>query len=158
MGTDEGERSGEPAASERAAAHAVASLLRAADRVGRSLEVFFARYGVTGQQYNVLRILRGAGEPLPTMAVAERMIQKTPGLTGILDRLERKGLLRRERSTEDRRVWLCSITEAGEALLREIEAPLRAANVSAVQGPTVAELSALVGVLDRIQPEPFVDR
>lgn len=115
-----------------AAADVVVSLLRAADTVSRQLEEFFAPYGITGQQYNVLRILRGAKEPLPTMEIAERMMQKTPGLTGILDRLERKHLLRRDRSTSDRRVWLCSLTPSGQELVGEVEAPLRQANVAAI--------------------------
>jgi DNA-binding MarR family transcriptional regulator len=144
---------GDATARERVAAAAVARLLRAADRVARKLEVFFAPYGITGQQYNVLRILRGAREPLPTMAVAERMMQKAPGLTGILDRLEGKGLLRRDRSADDRRVWLCSITAAGEALLRRIERPLRAANVAAVRGATTAELRSLAALLDCLHDE-----
>lgn len=133
---------------QRTAAEAVTTLLRAADEAGRSLESFFSQYGITGQQYNVLRILRGADEPLPTMDVAQRMIQKTPGVTGILDRLERKGLLRRERSAEDRRVWLCSITQQGRALLQEIEQPLGDANIRALAA-VESELASLLTLLER---------
>lgn len=118
---------------QRVAAEAVTALLRAADEATRVLDSFFEPYGITGQQYNVLRILRGAGEPLPTMEVAARMMQKTPGLTGILDRLERKGLLRRDRSQEDRRVWLCSITHQGRELVTRIDKPLGEANVAALR-------------------------
>ena len=135
-------------AAERAAAAVVTSLIGVADRVARELEMFFEPYGITGQQYNVLRILRGAGEPLPTMEVAARMMQKTPGLTGILDRLERKQLIRRERSPDDRRVWLCSITKDGQELLRRLDRPLRSANVKALEAVT-EELRALRSALDR---------
>lgn len=131
---------------QKTAAEAVTTLLRAADGAGRSLESFFAGYGITGQQYNVLRILRGAGEPLPTMDVADRMIQKTPGLTGILDRLERKGLLTRARSIDDRRVWLCSLTGEADTLLADIEGPLGEANGRALAG-VESELEWLVTLL-----------
>jgi DNA-binding MarR family transcriptional regulator len=115
-----------------AAASAVTTLIRAADGAARSLEEFFREHGLTGQQYNVLRILRGARSPLPTMDVAERLIQKTPALTGILDRLEKKGLVQRERSEADRRVWLCSLTEAGLRTLDDIDPQLAAANRKAL--------------------------
>lgn len=133
--------------SQKVAAQTVTTLLAAADGVARTLEAFFTQYGITGQQYNVLRILRGAGEALPTMEVAERMLQKTPGLTGILDRLERKGLLQRERYVDDRRVWLCSITEQGRALLDEVERPLGAANAEALRTvrTELASLHTLLG-------------
>lgn len=132
------------------AASAVTSLLRAADAASRSLEVFFRRHGLTGQQYNVLRILRGARSPLPTMDIAERLIQKTPGLTGILDRLERKELIHRERSPADRRVWLCSLTEAGHAVLAGVDPELPAANRAAL-GCAQGELHYLAAALGRLE-------
>lgn len=135
---------------QRIAAEAVTRLLRAADEAARQLEDFFAPYGVTGQQYNVLRILRGAGKPLPTMEVAQRMMQKTPGLTGILDRLERKGLLRRKRSREDRRVWLCDITRQGLELVEAVDQPLGDANIDALQ-VVRPELEALGPLLARLR-------
>jgi len=133
-----------------AGASAVTSLLRAADAAARSLEEFFRGHGLTGQQYNVLRILRGARSALPTMDVAERMIQKTPGLTGILDRLERKGLVHRERSETDRRVWLCSLTEAGEEVLAGVDPLLDAANREAL-GRAREPLEVLSAALPRVE-------
>lgn len=141
----------EPTPKERAAREAVTSLIRTADRVTRSLERTFARFDLTGPQYNVLRILRGAGRPLPTMKVAERMLQKTPAVTGILDRLQGKGLVRRKRSSEDRRVWNCSITDEGLALLAEMELPVREANVAAVGSATRQELETLAELLERLE-------
>lgn len=138
------------ASRERLAQEAVTRLIRVADTVTRSLERTFSSFDLTGPQYNVLRILRGAGQPLPTMKVAERMLQQTPGVTGILDRLQRKGLVERERSAEDRRVWLCSITEMGLDLLEQMERPLREANVQAVRGAEPAELERLAELLDRL--------
>lgn len=136
---------------ERTAAEALTRLIRAADAVTRFLEGTFGPFGVTGPQYNVLRILRGAGEPLPTMEVAERMLQKTPGVTGLLDRLQAKGLVRRERSSRDRRVWLCSITDAGVALLEEMEGPVLRANQEALKGATEPELRRLTELLARVE-------
>lgn len=149
--TNGDDRITEATAREHAAQDAVTRLIRVADALGRFLERTFVAFEVTGQQYNALRILRGAGEPLPTMEVAERMLQKTPGVTGILDRLEAKGLVRRARSSRDRRVWLCSITDEGRRLLGEMQRPVRKANVDAVRGASESELEALTAVLDRIE-------
>src|ERR1041385_3271068 len=83
---------------------AALSVVRTSDQ----LQIRFARllreYGLTPSQYNVLRILRGEGKPLPILEVADRMLAVVPGITGLIDRLEGMGLLVRERSTEDRRV------------------------------------------------------
>jgi DNA-binding MarR family transcriptional regulator len=86
----------------------------------------FAQHGITSQQFNVLRILRGAGlEGLPTLEIAGRMIEQAPGITRLLDRLERKKLVRRERPSDNRRQVLCYITKLGLDLLQELDAPVR---------------------------------
>ena len=101
------------------------SLLRNADLLRRHLTQVVAAERVTLQQYNVLRILRGAGEAgLPTLSVAERMIERTPGVTRLLDRLESRGWVERERSVEDRRQVLARITPGGRALLERLDGPL----------------------------------
>jgi len=105
----------------------VGGLLFTADLVRRSLSEVVERQGLTLQQYNVLRILRGAGkEGLPTLQIADRMLEKTPGLTGLLDRLEKKALVRRKRCTEDRRRVYCKISSRGSDLLGELDAPIEA--------------------------------
>ena len=101
---------------------AAVSLMRTADLLRRLLEQALEPSGVTAQQYNVLRILRGARpEPLPTLEIAERMIERTPGITRLLDRLEAKKLVRRDRCESDRRQVLCTITAAGLELLRDVD-------------------------------------
>jgi DNA-binding MarR family transcriptional regulator len=81
-----------------AADEAAVAILRTADRIKRRLSAVVAPEGITLQQYNVLRILAGSHpDPLPTLEIAERMIEQTPAITGLLDRLEHKGLARRER-------------------------------------------------------------
>lgn len=146
-----GQRAPPPTPRDETAQEAVTRLIRVADAITRSLDRTFAKFDLTGPQYNVLRILRGAGEPLPTMKLAGRMLQKTPGVTGLLDRLEEKGLVRRKRSTEDRRVWLCSITEEGLQRLGEMEVPVREANRYAVRGASRKELQELMELMDRIE-------
>src|SRR6202165_2131340 len=92
---------------------ATLGLLRTADAVKRSLAQVIEPYGITPQQYNVLRILRGAGEEgLPTLSIGERMIEQTPGVTRLLDRLEAKGLVARCRGESDRRQVFCRLTPA----------------------------------------------
>jgi len=70
-------------------------------------------FGLTPAQFNVLRILRGAGEPLSASRICERMIHDDPDLTRLLDRLEAAGLVAKERDTRDRRVMNVTITSAG---------------------------------------------
>ncbi|MFP5247340.1 MAG: MarR family winged helix-turn-helix transcriptional regulator, partial [Thermoanaerobaculia bacterium] len=97
---------------------AALALLRTADLVRRSIGAVVEPEGITMQQYNVLRILRGAGEKgLPTLEIAERMVEQTPGITRLIDRLETKQLVGRERCPTDRRQVFCRITKEGLALL-----------------------------------------
>lgn len=108
-----------------AADEAIVTLLRTADTVQRTLAEVVAPHGITLQQYNVLRILRGAGpDGLPTLDVAARMIETTPGITRLLGRLEKKELVRRRRCPEDHRRVLCFASKAALALLRELDRPL----------------------------------
>src|SRR5512143_1379485 len=103
---------------ESAADEAVVTLLATADRVRSALSGVTEAHAITLQQYNVLRILRGAGAAgLPTLEIATRMIEKSPGITRLLDRLEARRLVRRVRCPEDRRQVLCHATEAAHRLL-----------------------------------------
>jgi DNA-binding MarR family transcriptional regulator len=101
----------------------------------RTLEPF----GVTPQQYNVLRILRGSHpEPLPTLEIAGRMVERAPGITRLLDRLEAAGKISRARCREDRRRVLVSVTPAGLATLRSADGP-----VNEVEGARASRLAQL---------------
>ncbi len=99
--------------------------------LGRTWEVLLGRlaellkrYQLTPTQYNMLRILRGAGRDGVTCSeAAERMITAEPDITRLLDRLEGRQLIQRERSRQDRRIVISRITESGLDLLREIEEP-----------------------------------
>src|SRR5437016_10373060 len=114
-------------------AEGAVSILRTAALLERHFAQVVARSGVTVQQYNVLRILRGAGEEgLPTLVIRDRMIHEAPGITRLLDKLEKAGLARRERSSPDRRQVLCYITAEGLAVLDRLDASMKAADDVAV--------------------------
>lgn len=102
------------------------NLVRTADALTRELELTLQPFGLTGTQYNVLRILRGAGEEGATCsAISERMIAFDPDVTRLLDRLEKAGWALRARSRADRRVVLTTITTAGLELLGRLDQPLK---------------------------------
>ena len=130
------------------AEEAFVAILRTADGLRRRLARVVEPHGITPQQYNVLRILRGSHpEPLPTLEIRERLIEQAPGITRLVDHLDRAGLLRRERAPDDRRRVDCWITEAGLALLGELDA-----EVDAVDAATAADLSRkqLEGLLEAL--------
>lgn len=97
---------------------AVVAVMRTAALLRRAITRRVEPYGVSLAQYNVLRILRGAGpEGLPTLAVRDRLIEEAPGITRLIDKLEEAGCVRRARVGVDRRVVHCIITERGLRLL-----------------------------------------
>src|SRR5437763_8988755 len=100
---------------------AALNLARTADFLHQPFEKLFEAYGLSGPQYNVLRILRGHGPGgVPCHAIVEQMITPTPDVTRLVDRLERAGLAQRVRTPEDRRVVLVHATPAGLALLARL--------------------------------------
>ena len=127
-------------------------LLRTADVLRRRGSVLVESYGVTLQQYNVLRILRGAGkEGLPTLAIGERMIEQTPGITRLLDRLEAKGWVRRQRQRRDRRQVYCRITPAGLRLLARLDRSIDELDESAVGTLSDRQARTLIRLLDTVR-------
>jgi MarR family transcriptional regulator, organic hydroperoxide resistance regulator len=131
---------------------AVTTLLCAADRVRSFVGDVMEPFGITGQQYNVLRILRGA-EPdgLPVLTIASRMIERAPGITRMIDRLEAKGLVTRERRGGDRRYIHCRITRKGLALLGKLDEPVEAANAMALAALKPKEQAQLIALLARVE-------
>lgn len=130
----------------------VVALLRTVDLVRRGLGRVVESHGITLQQYNVLRILRGAGNAgLPTLDIAQRMIEQAPGVTRLLDRLEAKGLVRRKRCPQDRRQVLCFATPAALRLLEDLNAPMDRADREALGMLDPAQLDTLIGLLDRVR-------
>jgi DNA-binding MarR family transcriptional regulator len=103
---------------------AALNLLRTSDQFENRLGRLFREYGLTFSQYNVLRILRGEGQPLPSLEIADRMICVVPAITGLVDRLEKQGMVARRRCDDDRRVVYVKITDKALKLLRQIDKPL----------------------------------
>tara|TARA_R110002111_G_scaffold247140_5_gene310219 strand:+ start:34255 stop:34743 length:489 start_codon:yes stop_codon:yes gene_type:complete len=102
---------------------AILNVLRTGDQFQNRLGRLFREYGLTCSQYNVLRILRGEGKPMPSLEIADRMVQVVPAITGLIDRLEKQELVTRERCHKDRRVVYVTLTEKAVSLLKEIEKP-----------------------------------
>lgn len=133
---------------------ATIGILRTADVLRRRFTAILEPRGLTVQQFNVLRILRGAlPDALPTMEIAERMFERTPGITRLIDRLEAKGLVARTRRQDDRRCVLCSITPAGLDLLAPLDEPISRADDEALAMLRTPELERLIALLDRVRAE-----
>lgn len=134
------------------AQEATVSIMRTADVMRRHVAGVIEPYGVTMQQYNVLRILRGAHpNALPTLEIGERLIERMPGITRLLDRLEEKKLVRRERDAEDRRLVNCWITNSGLELLKDMDEPVLIADEELVRHLSKRDLRTLIGLLDQIR-------
>jgi DNA-binding MarR family transcriptional regulator len=128
------------------------ALMRTADLVRRYMTAIIEPHGITLQQFNVLRILRGAGsEGVPTLEVAQRMVEQTPGVTRLLDRLEAKELIRRQRCPKDRRQHLCWIAPKGLAVLQKIDAVEGPAHDDLLQGLKPKDRATFVRLLDAIR-------
>jgi DNA-binding MarR family transcriptional regulator len=134
------------------AEEAVVALMRTTDLVRRQIATLVEPHGITLQQFNVLRILRGAGaDGLPTLEVGGRMIEQTPGVTRLLDRLEAKELVRRQRCPKDRRQHLCWITPRGLAVLQKIDAVAQRAADDTLKGLRTKERATFIRLLDAIR-------
>src|SRR5438128_11023570 len=100
---------------------AMLNIVRTGDRLQIHFTRLFREHGLTPSQYNVLRILRGEGKPLPCLEIAERTLTVVPGITGLIDRLEAAGLVERERSASDRRVVFVALTDRARKLLDDLD-------------------------------------
>lgn len=133
---------------------AILGLYRTCDVLRRRFAQLAEPHGISLQQYNVLRILRGRGrEGLPTLEIADRMIEKAPGITRLLDKLEAKRLVRRRRCPEDRRQVLCWITDPGLSLLAKLDKPLGGAGSRSMELLTRAELRQLISILEKVRAD-----
>lgn len=130
---------------------ATIALLRTADVVRRRLSKVVEREGTTLQQYNVLRILRGATTGLSALEIADRLIEETPGVSRLIDRLVAKKLVRRGRSADDRRRLECSITALGLELLSRLEDDVNRADAAPMDVLSRNDVRALIALLDRIR-------
>jgi DNA-binding MarR family transcriptional regulator len=128
------------------------ALLRTADALQAQVEARLKDFGLTGTQYNALRILRGAGpEGLPCREIGERMITHDPDITRLLNRLEDRGLVERTRAKHDRRVIYGKITTAGLKLLREMDAPIEKHGREMLRHVGQEKLKQLIELLELVR-------
>jgi DNA-binding MarR family transcriptional regulator len=133
------------------------NLWRTYDRLRALEDKLFARHDLTPQQYNALRLLRGARpHTLRTLDLATRLVSRAPDITRLLDKLEQRGLIVRARPPENRReVWV-GITDAGVALLDELAGPVRACHARQLGHLSAGQLETLAELL-RAAREPHED-
>lgn len=127
------------------------SLLRAADSLSQEAERFLKSAGLTGAQYNVLRILRGA-EPdgILCRGIAERMISRDPDMTRLLDRMEKHGWITRQRQKDDRRVIKTRITAEGLKLLKKLDQPVHDLHEKQFRHMSAPRLKQLAELLEEV--------
>ena len=128
------------------------ALLGAADSLGQEAEQLLKAAGLTGAQYNVLRILRGAEpEGLPCRGIGERMISHDPDMTRLLDRLEKRALITRVRQTDDRRVVKTRITSQALGLLKTLDQPVRELHRRQFRHMSAGRLKILSDLLEEVR-------
>lgn len=126
-------------------------LMKASELIQDAAQLLFKEHGLSAPQYNVLRILRGAGdEGLNCQEISSRMITRVPDITRLLDRLEAKNLVERRRSETDRRVVMTTITRPGLKLLKDIDSPLDQQVRNNFRSLTSADLGRLDELMDTL--------
>jgi DNA-binding MarR family transcriptional regulator len=133
---------------------AVLSVVRTGDRLQLRFARLLREHGLFPSQYNVLRILRGEGKPLAILEIASRTVAAVPGITGLIDRLERAGFVNRLRCDKDRRVIYVALTDRGAAAVAALDEPLLALHRQLLGHLTRDELKELVRLLEKVR-EPL---
>jgi MarR family transcriptional regulator, organic hydroperoxide resistance regulator len=127
------------------------ALQRAADKLAVQVEQVLKSNNLTGAQYNVLRIMRGAEpEGLACSSIAERMISHDPDMTRLLDRMEKRHLITRQRQSDDRRVVKARITSSGLELLKRLDPTVREVHKRQFAHMGAVRVRALADLLDEI--------
>ena len=136
------------------AQEATLNILRTSDQLQNRLGRLFREYGLTSSQYNVLRILRGEGKPMPSLEIASRTIQVVPAITGLIDRLEKQDLVKRERSETDRRVVYVEITPKAVSLLKKIDRPIHKLHEDLLSHLTKKETLEIIRLMEKVRDTP----
>ena len=129
---------------------AIVSLMQAAGRIRRQFGDLLGEEGIGSSQYNILRILRGAGGPLAIMTIRDRMFDPQPSITRLIDRLVERRLVHREPCADDRRRVDCTITAEGLAVLNRLDEPVDVRDRELMARLTKAELETLSTLLERV--------
>jgi len=130
---------------------AALSVVRTSDQLEHRSARLLREYGLTSSQYNVLRILRGEGKPLPILEIASRTITVVPGITGLIDRLEQAGFVNRLRCEKDRRVIYVALTDQGMETLAALDEPLIALHRKLLGHLSQAELKEVIRLLEKMR-------
>jgi DNA-binding MarR family transcriptional regulator len=130
---------------------AALSVLRTSDRLQIRFARLFREHGLTPSQYNILRILRGEGKPLPILEIASRTVAVVPGITGLIDRLEQAAFVNRLRCEKDRRVIYVALTDHGTKTLAALDEPLIALHRNLLSHLSQAELKELIRLLEKVR-------
>ncbi len=133
---------------ESAEQEAYLNMLRTVQFLTEPFERMMKPFNLSSTQYNVLRILRGAGDPLPCGQIGDRMVTRDPDITRLLDRLEKRGLIERHRTATDRRVVLASITAEGLKLLKQLDQPVMDLHISQLSHLGKEKLKTLIDLLE----------
>src|SRR5229473_5260764 len=134
---------------------AALNIVRTSDQLQIRLARLLREHDLTPSQYNVLRILRGEGKPLPILEIASRTITVVPGITGLIDRLEQAGFVNRLRCEKDRRVIYVALTDQAMSTLAALDEPLVALHHKLVGHLSQGELKELIRLLEKVR-EPLV--
>jgi DNA-binding MarR family transcriptional regulator len=131
---------------------ATLNIVRTADVLMLGLQDVLKPYGLSGTQYNVLRILRGAGKSGASCKdIGSRMVTRDPDITRMMDRLEKRGLVSRDRAKEDRRVVTHRLAEAGLDLVNKLDRPIEEMHQQAMRHVTPERLRELIGLLEEVR-------
>ena len=130
---------------------ATLAMMRTSDLLENRFARLLREHGLTLSQYNVLRILRGEGKPLPCLEVADRMIQVAPAITRVVEQLQGLKLITKTQSQTDRRVFTIELTPAAKRLLKKIDAPILNLHAALLAHVAKKDLQNLIRILETIR-------
>ncbi len=126
------------------------ALFRAHEAVAAPMAAFFKEFGLTSQQYNVLRVLY-VGEKMPLQSIGGRLITRVPDVSRLIDRLSSAGLVQRVRCTQDKRVVFVELTELGRQKMAEVDPPLLSKVASLAEPLSSEEQEQLISLLEKLR-------
>ncbi len=130
---------------------ATLAVMRSSDLLENRLARLLREYSLTLSQYNVLRILRGEGKPLPCLEVADRMIQVAPAITRVVDQLLALKLITKTQSANDRRVFEIELTASADRLLKALDKPILDLHASLFSNVSKTDLKMLIRILEEVR-------
>jgi len=127
------------------------SIMRTSDLLENRFARLLREHGLTASQYNVLRILRGEGRPMPCLEVADRMIQVAPAITRVVNQLLELNLIAKKQCSQDRRVFYIELKAAGKRLLKKIDKPLVDLHASVLSSVSKKDQRTLIKIMEKVR-------